>query len=202
MAVKICGIKSIEAAQAAVEAGVDYIGFVFAESKRQISPEQAKQIVKILPSYMKIVGVFVNETKSTILEIAKYVGIHYIQLHGNETTEFAKSFHYPIIKAFSINSLSEITKYDCDYYLIDSPRAGSGEKFDWRNLEMMDLKKERVILAGGLTAENVRDAIFTVNPGAVDVSSGVETMNKKDPIKIKSFVQNARYAFQQVKERK
>jgi phosphoribosylanthranilate isomerase len=199
--VKICGIKSLEAATAAVEAGADFIGFVFAESKRRITPDQAKQIAVSLPSYIKKVGVFVNESKSTILDTASYVGIDYIQLHGDEPPEFASSLNYPIIKAFSIKNLSDIKKYNCNYYLIDSPSGGSGEPFDWKALEKVELEKNNLILAGGLTIENIKQAIYTVNPAIVDVSSGVETNYEKDPVKIKSFVKNAKQAFQQLKER-
>lgn len=202
MGVKICGIKTMEAAKAAVEAGADFIGFVFAESKRRISPEQAKKLAAHIPSHVKKVGVFVNEHQSTILKIAAEVGLDCIQLHGNESPQFAESLPYPIIKAFSSNNLAQINNYSCDYYLIDSPKAGSGETFDWKALEVLELNKDKLILAGGLTVQNVENAILSVHPAAVDVSSGVETNHEKDQEKIKSFVQNASLAFVQIKERK
>jgi len=192
----------MEAAKAAVDTGADFIGFVFAESKRRISPEQAKKVADHIPSNVKKVGVFVNEDQATILKIAAEVGLDYIQLHGNESPQFAENLQYPIIKAFSSKNLHQINNYNCDYYLIDSPKAGSGETFDWETLDVLALNKEKLILAGGLTANNVENAILTVHPTAVDVSSGVETNHEKDPEKIKSFVRNARLAYQQLKERK
>ncbi|NEZ01619.1 phosphoribosylanthranilate isomerase [Bacillus shackletonii] len=202
MGVKICGIKTMEAAKAAVDAGADFIGFVFAESKRRISPEQAKKMAAHIPSHVKKVGVFVNEDQSTIRKIVAQVGLDYIQLHGNESPQFAESLQYPIIKAFSCKNFTQINNYSCDYYLIDGPKAGSGETFDWTDLEILDLPKDKLILAGGLTVHNVKNAILTVHPAAVDVSSGVETNHEKDPEKIKSFVRNATLAYQQLKERK
>jgi len=202
LGVKICGIKTMEAAGAAVESGADFIGFVFADSKRRISPEQARIISKALPSFIKKVGVFVNEDPSIILNIAADVGLDYIQLHGNESPQVADSLPYPVIKAFSSNNLAQIHDYTCEYYLIDSPKAGSGEVFDWKALEMLDIDKEKLILAGGLTIQNVESAILTVHPAVVDVSSGVETNHEKNPTKIKSFVENARLAYQLIKERK
>ncbi|MBS4175153.1 phosphoribosylanthranilate isomerase [Bacillus sp. FJAT-49736] len=201
MAVKICGIKTFAAAKAAADSGADFIGFVFADSKRRISPEHAKEIVNKMPGHIKIAGVFVNEEKSVIQDIADYVGLHYIQLHGKESPEFTRNLVYPTIKGFSIHSFEKIKEYDCDYYLVDSPNAGSGRKFDWNTLENVDFPKERLILAGGLSAENVRKAIFTVKPAVVDVSSGVETLDEKDPKKIKEFIQNAQYGFREIKER-
>jgi len=199
--VKICGIKTMEAAKAAVEAGADFIGFVFADSKRRISREQAKIISKALPTNIKKVGVFVNEDAPTILQIADDIGLDYIQLHGKESPRFVDSLPYPIIKAFSSHNLAQINEYACDYYLIDSPKAGSGEVFDWKALEMLDTDKDKLILAGGLNVQNVEEAILAVKPAIVDVSSGVETNHVKDPIKIKKFVEHASVAFLQIKER-
>ena len=204
MQVKICGIKSLDAAMSAVEAGADLIGFVFADSKRRISPSQAKQIADHIPSAVKKVGVFVNEDAEKMNEIAEYVGLDFIQLHGDETPEDAMTLNRPIIKAFSIDGIFEIESFPCDYYLIDSPsgryRGGTGLPFNWEKLHHTPLNKDQLILAGGLNEENVAEAIAIVKPALLDVSSGVETNGEKDPEKMRSFVKEAKRAFQQLKE--
>src|SRR5699024_1519794 len=121
MLIKICGITTIETAEAIDRNGAQLIGFVFAPSKRQISPTKAKQIAERLSPYIQKVGVFVNESKETIMNIAETVGLDFIQLHGNEPSSFAESIPYPIIKAFSIDEVDQhtIDTYPCDYLLID-----------------------------------------------------------------------------------
>lgn len=199
MKVKICGITDLHSAKAAVKHGADAIGLVFAESKRNISPEQAKAIAKALPSSVCKVGVFVNERKDTIVEIAQYVGLNAIQLHGDESPEFCKQFSIPVIKAFSIKEekdLSLIPSFDCDYILVDSPRGkyygGSGIPFNWNLLKNCFFHEKKLILAGGLNERNVVEGIRTVHPYMVDVSSGVETNGKKDFEKMKRFIQKAK----------
>ncbi|GER69671.1 hypothetical protein BpJC7_09740 [Weizmannia acidilactici] len=205
--VKICGIQTLEAAQAAVAAGADMVGFVFAESKRKIEPDEAVLIAKQLPENVEKVGVFVNETPERMAEIAERTCLDYLQLHGDETTEQAAQIPYPVIKAFPVQTLSDIDAlkaYRCDIVLLDSPdgkyRGGSGTAFEWELAK--DLSNERtVMLAGGLSPDNVETAILTVRPHIVDVSSGVETNGKKDPEKIKAFVAAAKQAFQKLEER-
>lgn len=198
MLVKICGITTLEAAKAAEEAGVDFIGFVFAPSKRRISPDAAADIAKHLSPAVKKVGVFVNETKENIEQIAKMVGLDYIQLHGDEDARFALELGMPVIKAFPIEVVSDETlrAYPCEFYVIDSPgttyRGGSGNVFDWSRLERLNIDRRKLILAGGLNEQNVAKAISAVRPVGVDVSSGVETNGKKDVGKIKRFVQAAK----------
>ena len=204
MQVKICGITTKEGAHSAVEAGADFLGFVFAKSKRRILPEQATEIIRGLPAHVKSVGVFVNESKEEIQRIAQLTHLDYIQLHGAETPEFCASLGLPIIKAFSIKQekdLDVLKDYDCDYYLVDSPgvqyAGGSGIPFDWDLLQSKQLPQEQLILAGGLTNENVSMAIAKIKPKIVDVSSGVETDGEKDPIKIKSFIETVKtYPYQ------
>jgi len=195
MGAKICGITNIDAAKCAVENGAKAVGFVFAESKRKISPEDAKAIIKELPEDIWKVGVFVNESKEKIEEIISIAGINMIQLHGDESNEFASQFSLPIIKAFSIGSeedLKAVAAFDCDYVLLDSPRekyhGGNGKTFDWAVLKNYDFKGKKVILAGGLNTENIKEALETVQPDLVDVSSGVETNGKKDLKKIRDFL--------------
>ncbi|WP_010651858.1 phosphoribosylanthranilate isomerase [Oceanobacillus massiliensis] len=198
MLVKICGITSLESATTAADAGADFIGFVFANSKRKISPEKAASIAHSLPASVQKIGVFVNETAAYMNETAKTVGLDMIQLHGEEPAETAEQLTYPIIKAFpaNIDTLQEINQYPCDYFLLDTPRAssrgGSGVPFDWSILENLRLDQSKFILAGGLTPENIGIAIHTVKPAAVDVSSGVETNGKKDPLKIRQFITRAK----------
>lgn len=194
MLTKVCGITTIEAAQVVEQAGADFIGFVFAPSKRRISPHNAAAISSSLSPSIKKVGVFVNESKENIQYIAKKVGLDYIQLHGDETATFAKSLQLPIIKAFSIDAVhaSTIRAFPCAYYLIDSPaekyRGGSGKTFDWNRLTTLQLDHTKLILAGGLSVKNVEDALKNVRPAGIDVSSGVETDGKKDSNKIEAFV--------------
>lgn len=187
-----------EAAETAVQAGANFIGFVFAPSKRSITPELAAEIASNVPSSVKKVGVFVNETVETITSIAEKVGLDFIQLHGDETAEFAEQLAYSVIKAFPATktNFSNIRDYPCDYYLIDSPyganRGGNGTTFDWTVLKALNLDTDKLILAGGLTPENVRQAVKLADPIGVDVSSGIETNGSKDLSKIKKFILQAK----------
>ena len=199
MNVKICGITSFEAASWAREAGADMIGFVFADSRRKVSPEQAADIGKKLPAQVKKVGVFVNEPIESLLDIAETAGLDYIQLHGDETPDYIKSISKPVIKAFSVaseNDLKQLADYACEYYLLDSPaeayRGGNGTAFDWSLANSETIPREKLFLAGGLHSGNVQQAIEEVSPVGVDVSSGVETDRKKDPIKINQFITAAK----------
>ncbi|AIE60319.1 phosphoribosylanthranilate isomerase [Bacillus methanolicus] len=198
MKVKICGITDRETALEAVKAGADAIGFVFAESKRKISPMNAKEITLMLPSDVMKVGVFVNEEKEVIEATVDEAGLNMIQLHGDESPEFCNGFSVPVIKALSIENregLRKLNDFPCDYILLDSPkgkyRGGNGIKFDWRIAEGIQSEK-KIILAGGLTPDNVCTAIRIVQPFMVDVSSGVETDGKKDLKKIAAFIENAK----------
>ena len=198
MLIKICGITSIDTAKTVESAGADLIGFVFAPSKRKISPDQAKEIAHELSPRIKKVGVFVNESIENIIEIKNKVGLDYIQLHGDEDESFAKQLPFPIIKAFSIDKtdVQTIEQYPADFILLDSPgkkyRGGTGETFNWKKINETKLDKRKIILAGGLNADNVQQAIKIVSPRGIDVSSGVETDGKKDPEKIMNFIKRAR----------
>ncbi|MFD4703763.1 phosphoribosylanthranilate isomerase [Gottfriedia sp. NPDC058432] len=197
MKVKICGITDLKTAQSAINAGADAVGFVFAESKRRIEISEAKKIIESLPDSILKIGVFVNETKETLESIYQEVGLTHIQLHGDETPEFCRSLSFPVIKALRVQSekdVEKIAEYDCDYILVDSPsgkyRGGNGTTFNW---DLMGSKKiDNLILAGGLTIENVIPASSVVKPKMVDVSSGVETNGKKDQEKIKSFIKKVK----------
>lgn len=199
MKVKICGIKDIETALSAIESGADALGFVFAESKRKITPETACRIIEQLPKGILKVGVFVNEHAHEINRIVSETGINVIQLHGDETPDFCSQFSVPIIKALSIGAaedLDQLDQYSCDYFLLDSPKGkyhgGNGIAFDWSLLTQKRWENKKIILAGGLTIENVAEAINIAEPYMVDVSSGVETDGKKDISKVKSFIKMAK----------
>lgn len=199
MKVKICGIVSEEIAQQAIVYGADALGFVFAVSKRRISTEKAKKIIKGLPINVWKVGVFVDEPIESLLLIAKEVGLTHVQLHGDESKNYCAeitSHGFEVIKAIQMKSEKDINliyEYDDDYILVDSPRGkyhgGNGTSFDWTLLQEMQRKHPKLILAGGLTAENVKVAISQCAPFMVDVSSGVEIDGKKSPSKIRRFIE-------------
>ncbi|MEK3800121.1 phosphoribosylanthranilate isomerase [Peribacillus sp. FSL H8-0477] len=198
MKVKICGLTSLEAAQTAENAGADFLGFIFADSKRKISPEKAKEIIEKLNGKALKVGVFVNESLEEMERIQHFTGIDIIQLHGQESVEKAGSFSIPVIKAFSIRNevdFKKIDDYPVDYQLLDLPKdSGSSneETLDWQMIHRLRQSRNRLILAGGLTPMNVFEAIKLVQPFAVDVSSGVETNGYKDHEKIRLFIKNAK----------
>lgn len=199
MQVKICGITDVATALGAVQAGADALGFVFARSKRKISPEAAKKIIEALPKTTQKVGIFVNEKKETIEEIAAFTGLTALQLHGDEPPKFCRQFSLPVIKALSIKEkkdLERIDLYPCKYILLDSPRGkyhgGNGVNFDWDMVSGTSFPDKLIILAGGLTEDNVLEAIHKVKPFMVDVSSGVETAGKKDLDKIQRFIQKVK----------
>jgi phosphoribosylanthranilate isomerase len=199
MLVKICGITTNEAADAAVAAGADFIGFVFAKSRRRITPERAAEIMEGIRGKVKAVGVFVNEDIEEINKIQAIAGLDYIQLHGDERPELIKDMPSPVIKAFGIGTsedLKQLASHQPEFYLLDSPKGqyhgGNGTAIEPGLLKNAGLPEGKLILAGGLTPENVISAIKSVKPAGVDVSSGVETDGKKDLDKIYRFVQNAK----------
>ncbi|MGG2055818.1 phosphoribosylanthranilate isomerase [Lysinibacillus pakistanensis] len=194
--VKICGLKEQQHVRAAVEAGADAIGFVFAPSKRQISIEQAHQLAKDVPREVLKIGVFVNPSVEELRAAVEGVPLDYVQFHGEETPEFIRQQGYPAIKALSVHDKEDVraaANYNVDYYLFDAPgtdfKGGSGHTFDWTLLEMAGIPRDKLILAGGLKAENIAEAVSLVSPYMVDVSSGVETDGIKDEAKINAFIQ-------------
>ena len=197
--VKICGLTTYQDAIATTEAGADLIGFVFAQSKRQVTVEQVDQIQRQLPDHVKKVGVFVDAPIHIVNQIARLVRLDYVQLHGRESVSTCLKSEVPVIKALSLqtaDSLEQVLDYlpVVDYLLLDGPKPGSGQTFDWHLIESIPLARDKMILAGGLTADNVDRAIQEASPIGVDVSSGVETNGKKDLIKIKQFIQIAKGA--------
>ncbi|AXY08318.1 phosphoribosylanthranilate isomerase [Bacillus anthracis] len=200
MKVKICGITDMETAKRACEYGADALGFVFAESKRKITPKRAEEIIQELPANVLKIGVFVNESVEVIQKIADECGLTHVQLHGGEDNYQIRRLNIPSIKSLGVTSESDMKNaqgYETDYILFDSPKekfhGGNGKTFSWELLGHMPKElRKKTILAGGLNALNIEEAIRTVRPYMVDVSSGVETEGKKDVEKIKQFIIKAK----------
>jgi len=198
--VKVCGITCIEDALMAARCGADALGFVFyAGSPRCVRPQDVKRIVATLPPFVTTVGLFVNEDPSRVTEILDICGLDVAQLHGDEAPADCVLPPHRVIKAFRVqdqNSLSTLPAYEVSAFLLDSYVAGSyggtGHRFNW-DLAAEAASRYPVILAGGLTPENVADAVQRVRPYAVDVSSGVESSpGRKDPNKVAAFVRRAK----------
>lgn len=193
--VKICGIRRLEHALVAVDAGADAIGLNFwRPGRRYVAPETARVIVRALPPFVARVGVFVDEDPSTIRQIADLVGLDVLQLHGEESPEFCRQFNLPVIKGVKVRgpeSLQGLRRYRVAAFLLDThvpgEAGGTGQTFDW-SLAAPVTQAGPVILSGGLTIENVAEAIRAAQPYAVDVASGVETGGEKDPEKIRAFI--------------
>jgi phosphoribosylanthranilate isomerase len=194
-------MTSLADAECAVEAGADALGFIFfRKSPRYIEPNAAEKIASRIPASVLKVGVFVDESLDTMQEIARQCGLDRLQLHGNESTTICASLHTPVIKAFRIqdqNSLTPLRDYEVSAFLLDSYVAGqlggTGAKFNWDLAIQAKTFGAPIILAGGLTPENVADAVAKVRPFGVDVSSGVEmTPGKKDHAKVREFVRRAK----------
>ena len=196
--VKICGITRIEDALAAAQYGADAVGFIFAPSPRRITPEQAKAVIDLLPPMVMTAGVFVDETVERMKEIRNYCRLDILQLSGDEPPETVGKLGGRIFKVVGVGNgrLPDDTAYPDATLLLDtySPdvRGGTGRTFDWETAKEA-AKTRRIILAGGLNPENVADAVRTVRPYAVDVSSGVEIKpGKKDSEKIALFIERAK----------
>lgn len=200
--IKICGILTPEAARAAAEAGADAVGFVFwPGSRRYIPPAQAAAIAQELPPFLVRVGVFVNEPPEVVEEVAERVGLDAVQLHGDEPPDVARRIGRRVIKAIRVRdaaSLEQAARYEVSAILVDTyaedTYGGTGRSFDWSLLERLRGWGRPVILSGGLTPRNVGEAVERVRPYGVDVSSGVETDGRKDPQKIRAFVEAVRRA--------
>jgi len=198
--VKICGITTVDDARAAVNAGADAIGLVFAPSPRRISPERAREIVNSLPPFVLTVGVCVNESPERVREIISLCGMHYIQFHGDEPPEVCNAFGKTAIKAVRMrdaDSLRGMERYRVAALLLDSyvkgTRGGTAETFPWAHAAEAHALGMPIILSGGLNAQNVVEAVKAVRPFAVDVSSGVESEpGKKDHRLMAQFIRLAK----------
>jgi len=197
--VKICGITSEEDALLAVAMGASAVGFVFAPSPRQVAAGIVRDIVRRLPPEVLTVGVFRDESAQRVVDIVNGTGLRAAQLHGLETAEqtaWVRKRVPFVIKAFAAGdaALDHADDFGADAILVDSHAPGSGEVFDWSLAEGAPLNR-RVILAGGLTPENVAEAIGAIRPWGVDVSTGVESSpGHKDARKVREFVMNAQRA--------
>jgi len=194
--IKVCGITRLEDALIASRLGVDAVGFVFyPKSPRYISPDKAATIIRQLPPFVSAVGLFVNPTREYIAEVLQKVPLGVIQLHGDESPEFCQAQHRRVIKAIAVSSkedLKKASKFNCPLLLdAKAPQGvygGTGTSFDWSLLEGFG-HPHPLILAGGLNASNIEEALSVRQWFAVDVSSGVEVSpGIKDDTKLCDFV--------------
>jgi phosphoribosylanthranilate isomerase len=195
--IKICGITNLEDALLAVELGADALGFIFyPKSPRKVAPETAREIIAQLPPFVAAVGVFVDEAAGVVRELAAQVRLDWVQLHGQESPDYCRGLGRRVIKGFRIkdeSSLEELEPYQgaVQAFLLDTYKkgqvGGTGVSFDWQ-LAQEAKPYGRIILAGGLTPENVAQAIAMAQPQAVDAASGTEAApGRKDPAKLRAF---------------
>ena len=196
--VKICGLSTKEAVKTAVSAGADYIGFVFAPSKRQVTVEQAIELAKFIPSHIQKVGVFVSPSRAELLEAVDKVGLDFVQVHGQVVDKLFENLPCASIQAVQVDGDGHVPNSQADYLLFDAPVAGSGQTFDWGRLDTTELAQP-FFIAGGLNEDNVARAIQHFSPFAVDVSSGVETDGQKDHEKIRRFIERVKNGISRTK---
>ena len=196
--VKICGLSTKEAVKTAVSAGADYIGFVFAPSKRQVTVEQAIELAEIIPSHIQKVGVFVSPSRAELLEAVDKVGLDFVQVHGQVVEKLFENLPCGSIQAVQVDGNGHVPNSQADYLLFDAPVAGSGQTFDWEQLDTTELSQP-FFIAGGLNEDNVEEAIQHFTPFAVDVSSGVETDGQKDHEKIRRFIERVKNGISRTK---
>ena len=199
MKVKICGLKTKEQVAVAVANGADFLGFVFAESKRQIKASDVKRITKEVPKTVQKVGVFVSPSIQQLEETIQEAALDMVQIHGKMPEQ---KISVPHIRALPVDNLWITTvenEKEADYLLVDAPPkkyiGGNGERFDWESFDPKKVKNKKVFIAGGLTIANVQEAKRRFQPYAVDVSSGVETNGEKDLQKIAAFIRKAKEEF-------
>jgi phosphoribosylanthranilate isomerase len=199
---KVCGITTPEDALTAANSGADAVGLVFAESPRKLSVEQAREVATTLPNGVLKVGVFVDEEPEEVLRIVREVGLDYAQLHGDESPEtvtFLREEGVKVIKALRIQgagSLAAMDGYEADLFLLDAwsekARGGTGERFDWEVAKSYG-GRGNILVSGGLTPENVREAIRFFEPYGVDASSSLEDApGKKNGERVRRFVSAAK----------
>ena len=197
---KICGTTTEDDALLAVAMGADAVGFIFAPSPRQVSADRVRDIVRRMPSDVLSVGVFRNELPARVVEITAKARLGAAQLHGHESPEDTAwvAARVPVtIKAFPAGheGLERLADYGANVVMLDSRQPGSGEVFDWSLAEGAPLAGHRLLLAGGLDADNVAAAIRRVRPWGVDVATGVEGRpGRKDPARLRAFLNAAKAA--------
>lgn len=201
--IKICGITNLDDARAAADAGADALGFMFYEpSPRCVAIETAAEISRQLSPFILRVGVFVNPSPDLVIAAIKHCNLNLLQFHGDEPSDFCQGFGVMNMKAFRIkdaDSLKQLEGFHANAFLLDSyvagKQGGTGEKFNWDLAIKAKKFGKPIFLAGGLTPENVAEAVRKVEPFGIDVSSGVEqSPGKKDHQKIRAFIQAARNA--------
>ena len=197
--VKICGITNLTDAETAVAAGADALGFIFVqETPRYITPNSAAEIIRALPPFITTVGVFRNAEHKEIEDIATQTGTTTIQLHGTESPEFCTQISLPVIKVFELQNekdLQTLDNYSVNACLVDKPKSITTGTINLELAQKARHHSKKLILAGGLTPDNVADAVQYVKPYAVDVASGVESeKRRKDHQKIKAFITAVRQA--------
>ena len=196
--VKICGLSTKGAVETAVSAGADYIGFVFAPSKRQVTLGQAAELAEIIPTNVKKVGVFVSPSRSELLDAIEKVGLDLVQVHGQVADDLFVALPCASIQAVQVDGDGHVPNSQADYLLFDAPVAGSGQTFDWGQLDTIGLTQP-FFIAGGLKEDNVVKAIQHFTPFAVDVSSGVESNGQKDHEKIRRFIESVKHGISRTK---
>ena len=200
--VKICGIRTQIAAKTCIKAGADLLGFNFVStSKRYITPEKALAIISQLPYSAQTVGIFQNETLENVCATAKKLNLTFVQLHGTETPEYCQLIPTRVIKTFSLpknfdvnRTLKQMKKYHVDFYLLDRKEQGTGELLDFNKVRLI-IRKFPVLLAGGLTNQNVAYAIHICHPAGIDVASGIEIDGKQNLKLIADFIKNSRGSY-------
>ena len=199
MRVKICGITSLEDAMRCTDAGADALGFIFYEkSPRFLEPEQAAEIIRRLPPLVQTVGVFVDAPPETVNHVARTCRLGAVQLHGDESPEYADRIEHPVIKAFRVGpgfDYAAVRDFEDHSVLLDawsgSGFGGTGQRFDWYGIP--EELRRACILAGGIGIDNICDVVADIKPAAVDVSSSVESEpGRKDPVKVREFFKRMR----------
>jgi phosphoribosylanthranilate isomerase len=196
--VKVCGITNPADARVAAEAGADAVGFIFAESPRLVSAEEARRISLALPENVLKVGVFVNAPPEEVLRVAREVGLDLAQLHGDETPETVAAVRaggLPVMKALRVrhaDDLADVERFDADLFLLDAysekARGGTGERFDWGVAKSLK-EHGNIVVSGGLAPENVREALDFFEPYGVDASSSLEDApGKKNEDSVRRFI--------------
>jgi phosphoribosylanthranilate isomerase len=203
--VKICGVTRPQDVRVIVKEGADAIGFQMTMGPRKITKERAQRLVRLVPPFVTPVGVFVNEPLSKIKALIKFCGFQVVQLHGSETNEFCARIPVPVIKAIGMQKAQsyrtfqgfQVAAFLLDHYNKDK-HGGTGEGFNWKwTVQAARQLPAPVLIAGGLTPENVTHAVQTARPFGVDVASGVESQpGLKDPRKVSLFIRRAKKSFQ------
>jgi phosphoribosylanthranilate isomerase len=203
--VKICGITNLEDAQATVRSGASALGFIFYDkSVRYITMETAYRIAADVQGQVPLIGVFVDETLDYVNGVAEEIGLNFIQLHGNESPTYCQGIQFPVIKVFRVSSdfnVGIIKSYNVHAFLFDTYKndkpGGTGEVFNWDKISNLQIDTP-IILSGGLSIENIKDAIDAVCPSAVDVNSGLESKpgkkNEKKMISLFEILKNTQSA--------